>query len=432
MFILIVIFLSLYAFSYLFLEKADVFSYFNLLNIGFFFYLFIRPVALVYINDFNSPYTYFIEDSESYMFLTYILALCSYLFVMLGYATFKKKLKFNFNNFDSVGYKKSEDNSFSLTAKIFILFGVITQCYLIFQAGGLYKVLSSLSLRNELFISDGSFFLVSLAKSFLIIGGFYLITFYFIEKRIKSAWFVILFLFLFSASFGGRGFSFSFILGGLILSHYIYKKIKLKRLFLIFLITVPFLGAVGQFRDSLNGTDEISSSSINESIKDKLLIASKINRGFDYDTAFLYSYLNKDLSYAGKYILGISTIIPRSVYPNKSNIVASDLALDLYGIQNYAITPTLLSSVTAFWGLEFVPLFAFFSGFFGAIFWYLFVYKSSSNRYKISIYVIFWPYISVFFMDLASFLQGTILLISLLFLFYMVNFLLVSFYGSKR
>jgi hypothetical protein len=87
----------------------------------------------------------------------------------------------------------------------------------------------------------------------------------------------------------------------------------------------------------------------------------------------------------------------------------TEIANDVFGIRNYAISNSIMTSIVLQWGFFAIPLIAFLIGWTGG---YLFNVTVKYNRTAVSVmfYIISYNFVSAFYVDLASFMQKFFLL----------------------
>lgn len=392
------VFALLVAFRYV--SQSDPFSFLVLFSIPLVFLLVIRPLAFVFLEDFDGPYLNYRPGIDRFVLATIALNALAYVLVIIGYAQ---------------GVKRPRDLergriSHILTGRIrfaaWVLFatGFVGWLFLMQQGGGLLVVLRSLALRNTLFLVDGGYWLLTFTKSLIMIGTILLACTSFVAGRVFRGWAISILGFLLILGFGGRGAAMSLLIGAMISYHYAYRRIRLRWLALAGIILLPVLLILGELRLALTGNDQVTHSvEINaESLSSNFVRLSYLHRAFDYNVLFLQKHWEDGLSYFGEYPHGLTALIPRSIYPDKADLLGSRLASSLYGIEDYGISPSFTVGIVSTWGILSLPFFALLLGYCGARFWSYFAFGARGDPRKLVVYSLFWPIFASFFFDLAS------------------------------
>ena len=424
--------------AYKIISKSDPFTFLSLLSIRLIFDFILRPFTFIFLEKYSPGISGINRglidsiDAPMYSLITIILNDLSFLFVLIGAFVYLKN-----KNIGTGEIKKSFSNENSyLFVGIFIFFiGFLNWYWVIQSSGGLVNTLISLGTgRQNLFKISGSTIPFEIAKTFLSAGIFLMSSYFFTKKRLVLAWITIVALFILLLAFGGRGLAFAAIISGLIAQNYFYNRINLKVLFVLFLIAIPALTFLSDIRRLLDGETKIESlevSSVFEisSAKQAIIEFSYVSSAFDYDMGFHYSVLENNKDYfLGQYPLGITMLLPRSIFPNKGNTLANKFSEKLFcdgeaGCKlDVGISPSIVSASTAYWGYISIPLISFIIGYVGMFFWRYTVHQIATPI-SIMVYALGYPYAVTLFLDLGAFLLAATPIL----LVFLVSYILLKF-----
>tara|TARA_B100000212_G_scaffold45845_1_gene29602 strand:+ start:19330 stop:20715 length:1386 start_codon:yes stop_codon:yes gene_type:complete len=437
-FFLVIAGLELYL-GYKIISKSDPFTALSLLCIRFIFDFFLRPFTFIFVENYEPILSrqvtkgiIHVADAPFYSLLTIILNDIAFFFFLLGaYILIKRKpIPTNQN------LKIKNNNRYLILGLGIFLIGLINWYWVMQSSGGILSALLSLGTgRQNLFRVGGSTIPFEIAKHFLSGGIFLLSSYFFLKRRILIAWFLTISLFFLLLTFGGRGLAMAAIISGLIAHNYLFNKIKLRTLLVLFLVSLPLLVFLKDARRLLDGQTELQDidltvifDSKGDDFKNTMIDLSYVSHAYDYDMAFHYSYFVRDKDFfLGEYPLGIGMILPRSLFPNKGETLANKLSEELWcdGIGctiDVGISPSLVTASASYWGYISFPFICFFAGYFAMYFWYQMTVRHLSPL-SLMIYAMGYPYTVTLFLDLNAFLASTVpiallaLIIYLLFYF---------------
>ena len=300
----------------------------------------------------------------------------------------KEKLTTNQN----LKIKKNNNRYLILGLGIFLI-GLINWYWVMQFSGGILTALLSLGTEDSLFRVGGSTIPFEIAKLFLSGGIFLLSSYFFLKRRILIAWFLTISLFFLLLTFGGRGLAMAAIISGLIAHNYLFNKIKLRTLVVLFLVSLPLLVLLKDARRLFDGQTELQDLDLTVIfdtkgmiLKNTMIDLSYVSHAYDYDMAFHYSYFERDKDFfLGEYPLGIGMILPMIFFPNKGETLANKLSEELWcdGIGctiDVGISPSLVTASASYWGYISFPFISFFCW----IFCYVFL-VSDDNKIFISL-----------------------------------------------
>jgi hypothetical protein len=285
-----------------------------------------------------------------------------------------------------------------------LLVGLGLWFFLMRYAGGLATVLVSLALRRELFVVGGSYFVLVVAKAFISVGVLVLCCVFFITGRRISGWLIAVSGFVVMLTFGGRGAAVAVLLGAGMCYHYLVRRFSLRALILATMLGLPLLMILGELRQSLAGGEMNLTVLESALIGDRLLALSYVFITFDVNVTFMERFVEDHLSFLGQYPLGITALLPREVYPDKANLLGSELAEQLYGIDNYGLSPSFTVGIMWYWGAFGLPFGAFLIGYVGAKFWRYCAVESKGRPLRLVAYASLWPVVPWLFFDFAGLL----------------------------
>ena len=396
--ILISMFAMLVAFRYV--ASADPFSFIVLFSAPVVFLLVIRPFVYVYIEGFDGWYSSYRPRIDAYVLVTMAVNTLAYLLFVIGYAAgVKGQPPTRQEGTNSVPLKRING-----AARFLLLLGLLGWVFLMQQGGGVLVVLNSLALRNTLFLVDGGFWLLTFTKTLITVGSLALACGYFSSGSPFKGWFVSIFGFLLILSFGGRGAAISVLIGGMICYHYIFRRLRVRWLVLMAVALLPAMLVLGELRLTLTGDGQagIGASDNPIDLERTIVRFSYLHRAFDYNVLFLRKYWEDGLSYFGEYPHGLTAAVPRSLYPEKADLLGSRLAYSLYGIEDYGISPSFSVGIVSTWGLLSLPFVALLMGYAGARFWRCFANGARGDPRRLVVYCTVWPVFPWFFYDLAG------------------------------
>ncbi len=403
--------------GYKIISRSDPFTFLSLISIRLIFDYVLRPFTFVFIEDYVPGVSGINRglihqaDAPFYALMTIILNDLVFLFVLLGAYVFIKNKEISEKN-----TKEEPKNIYLIIGIVVFVIGLINWFWVIQAYGGLLNVLVSLGTgRQNLFSIGGSKIPLELAKNFLAGGIFLMTSVFFFKRKVVLAWLLIALLFFLLLSFGGRGIAVAAIISGLIAHNYFYRKINLKFLIILFIISIPLLTGLRDVRRLLDGETEIGDidfSNINNitSYEQRFIEISYVSSAFDYDMGFHYSFFeNRKDYFLGEYILGLGMVLPRSFFPDKGSTLANKLAQKQWCdgkagcLMDVGISPSMVTSTAAYWSYLFIPFIGFFIGYFGMYFWYKTVHEIGSPI-SIMSFALGYPYAMTLFQDLGAFL----------------------------
>lgn len=423
--------------GYKIISKSDPFTWLSLICIRFIFDFVFRPFTFIFIENYEPILSrqvnkgiIHIADAPFYALLTIILNDIAFFCVLLGSYFFIKRKKYP----TTIKIRSKSTYPYLYIGLFVFLIGLVFWYWVMQSSGGILNALISLGTgRQNLFRVGGSTIPFEISKHFLSAGIFLISSFFFLKKKVLFAWATTISLFVLLLTFGGRGLAMAAIISGLIAHNYLYKRIHLRTLVILFAVSLPLLIFLKDARRLLDGETELRDVDFlsafqiqsESGIQDTLVDLSYVSHAFDYDMAFHYSYFEKNKDFfLGEYILGLGMILPRSVFPNKGNTLSNKLSEEIWcdGIGckiDVGISPSMVTSAAAYWTYFAFPVLCFFIGYCGMLFWHQTV-RVMNTPISLMVYSLGWPYVFTLFNDLNSFIASVL---PILFTYFFVKIL---------
>ncbi|PHR54416.1 MAG: hypothetical protein COA47_15545 [Robiginitomaculum sp.] len=269
--------------------------------------------------------------------------------------------------------------------------------------------MNNIANRNEIFSVNGSSLVFVFLKNIYFFSSLYLL----LSLRENGNKIYLIFLVLIPATlilFGGRALIITFFL---LFFYYVeshFKKISSYKILFVSFLCLPLLLIGGFIRNSAKGTLDVSEQSdkITSLIgSDFIIELSYLKREFDFDYIVFSELLDKEpFKYLFDYFNGVTWLLPRSLYEDKAGILGSYLAEDLFGIKDYAISYSYVSTGLLHW----LFLFPFIAIFIGCLlrFFENKLFTKTDSLIKKVLFLTTLPSLPYLLLDIPTFLQGII------------------------